>query len=58
MTTKIKLERRAVEGILSSVVGGAGVSAIVQKSWWLAGLAVVVAIALLITEKADLEEEE
>ena len=57
MTTKIKLERHLVESILSSVVGGLVVGAVIQKSWWLVGLAVVVGVALFITEKADLEEE-
>ena len=58
MTHKIKLERRTVEGILSSVVGGGIVASITQHSWWIAGATLVVFAALMITEKADIEEEE
>lgn len=56
MTHKLRLERRAVEGILSSVVGGCLVGAFAH--WWLAVIGAVVALALFIEEKADIEEEE
>jgi hypothetical protein len=58
VTTKIKIERRTVEGLLSSIVGGAAVSAFTQHSWVLGALAIVAGAALFITEKADIEEEE
>ena len=58
ITRKIKIERRAVESILSSVVGGTLVTAISQKSWVMGTISVIVAAALLITEKADIEEEQ
>ena len=57
MTAKLKIERRTVEAVLSSVVGGAAVAAFTQHSWWLAGFALLTSVALLITEKADIEEE-
>jgi len=58
MTHEIKLERRTVEAILASVVGGGAVAAITQRSWMLGILTLVVSAALLITEKADIEEEQ
>jgi hypothetical protein len=58
ITRKLKIERRAVESILASVVGGTLVTAISQKSWVMGSISVIVAAALLITEKADIEEEE
>ena len=58
MTHNIKLKRRTVEGILSSVVGGGVVASLIQKSFALAAVTIVVFVALLITEKADIEEEE
>lgn len=56
MTPKIRLKHRAVEGILSSIVGGCIVGALAH--WWLALVGVAVGIALFIEEKADLEEEQ
>lgn len=58
MTHEIKLERRTVEAILASVFGAAAVEAVIQRSWLLGLASVVVGVALLITEKADIEEEE
>ena len=58
MTHEIKLERRTVEAILASVFGAATIEAFVQRSWMLGGLSVLVGAALLITEKADIQEEE
>lgn len=52
---KIKVERRAVENILASVVGGCFVGAYVH--WWLALVGSLVAVALFIEEKAEIEEE-
>lgn len=58
MTHEIKLERRTVEAILASVFGAAAVEAFIQRSWLLGGFSALVGVALLITEKADIEEEE
>jgi len=58
VTHKIKLERRTAEAILASVFGAATIEAFVRRSWVLGVLSVLVGLALLITEKADIEEEE
>ena len=58
MTHEIKLEHRTVEAILASVFGEEAIEAFVQRSWMLGGISVLVGAALLITEKADIEEEE
>jgi fatty acid desaturase len=58
MSHQSRVRRHISVDILASVVGGAAVSAVVQKSWWLGGLAVLVAVALAIFEQGNIEEEE
>ena len=58
MKHKIRIKHRIVEGILSSIVGGALVGAFIQRQYWLIPVAAIVAIALLVEEEAAVEEEE
>ena len=54
----IRVERHLVRDILASTLGGGLVVAVSQKSWIAGLLTLVAAVALFITERADIEEEE
>lgn len=56
MNHTIRIRRHAIRDIMASIVGGCLVGALVH--WWLLIVGVVLAIALFIEEKADIEEEE
>jgi len=58
MNHTIRVKKHVIRDILASVVGGAFVGAIIQKSWIAAGLAVIVGFALFIEEKVDIQEED
>jgi hypothetical protein len=58
MRHQSRVRRHISVDILASVVGGAAVGAVVQKSWWLGGIAVLVAGALIVFEQVNIEEEE
>ena len=58
MNHTVRVKRHLVRDILASVVGGALVVAVAQKSW-IGGLLVVLSgVALYFTERADIQEEE
>lgn len=58
MNHTVRVKRHLVRDILASVVGGALVVTVAQKSW-IGGLLVVLAgVALYFTERADIQEEE
>lgn len=54
----VRVERHIIRDILASMIGGSLVIAFVQKSWLAATIAILAATALVITERADIEEEE
>lgn len=58
MKHKIRVERHLIRDILASMVGGSTVIAVVQKSRISGVLTLLTALALFITEQADIEEEE
>ncbi len=54
----VRVERHLVRDILASIIGGGLVVAVAQKSWVAAVVTIVAGVALAITERADIEEEE
>jgi hypothetical protein len=58
MNHTVRVKRHLVRDILASVVGGALVVAVAQKSWVGGLLVVLAAVALYFTERADIQEEE
>jgi hypothetical protein len=58
MKHTVRIERHVIRDLLASAGGGAFIAALIQKSGWAALLCVVLVGILLITERADIEEEE
>jgi uncharacterized membrane protein len=58
MKHTIRVERHVLRDILASILGGALVVSVVQKSWIAGVLVIAAGAALFIQERADIEEEE
>jgi hypothetical protein len=58
MTHTTRVERHILVDIASGVCGALFVGSLLQKSWWEAVLATLLAIALLFWEKGTIREEE
>ena len=58
MNHTVRIKKHVVRDILASVVGGALVVAVAQKSWIGGLLAILAGAALYFTEWADIQEEE
>ena len=54
----VRVERHLIRDILASMIGGSLTVAVVQKSWMAAIIAIAAGLALFVTERADIQEEE
>lgn len=50
--------RHTIVGVLESTAGGLVVAAIMQKMWWLFGIALILGGAAVALDKFNIDEEE